>query len=818
MYRVFLTSFLVLLFLDFAAQGQYPEGFAEEIVYDEFSYPAGILFGSETISYVFELNGLVWAIEENQVAENPMIDISEEVGFYGDHGLLSVALDPDFAENGYIYLLYNVDRHYLLHYGTENYDPEADDFHNGGMGRITRYQVDTDTYKSILPGSRHIVLGSEIGEGIPISSQFHGLGTIIFGEDGSLLVTTGDVNSAECCYTGTGPLLDGSDDSLNFEDGVLSEIEMVGAFRSQLPSGLSGKILRIDPQTGEGIANNPFFVEGDPNTALSKVWALGFRNPYRMVVRPGSGYGNLEEGHPGVIFLSDVGDWKWEEINVVREGGGNYGWPIYEGMEFHETGFAEAITYNQSAPISLSDSSSCNQEFYAFQDLLVQENQDHSYFFENPCSTGTSIPENILTFSHHRPAMAYRNMWGGEPDVLLPGFDDEGRAIGVSISESSEVNGEVFTGVSGAGGAFFQGEDIPLEYQDVFISADFVGWVRAFHVDENNEFSDIELWTDTIGQPVNIIRNPYDGCIYITTLFPSFVKRICFGGNLKPVVAITPDTVWGPSGTTVNFDASESFDPEGGPLEYFWDFGDGSTAEGAQVSHSYYSAGQEIESFTASVAVSDTGGAEGTAKALISLNNTPPQAEITSIYEGQLYSVLDPTVFQLSADVMDQEENDENLGFNWLYLLHHNTHFHRLDEFNFQNGEILVNPTGCSEGENYWYEINLKVTDSGGLTAFDRKMIYPDCDGQLMVGNTQEYTLYPNPVQQGLVIRGTHALDEQIDYRIYNTVGTLIQEARLKIYNGRSFFSVNVAPLQNGVYIIEFSNGGKSEKIRFLKF
>lgn len=817
MKQICFISFVFTLIFSSHSFGQYPTGFGEEIVYDQFSYPAGILFGSETVSFVYELDGKVWAIDNGQISESPIIDISEEVGFWADHGLISAALDPDFSENGYIYLLYNVDRHHLLYYGTEAYDPGTNDEFKGGMGRIARYTIDPQNFISIIPNSRQIILGESIGTGIPIAAQGHGAGALLFGEDGSLLVSTGDGNTHNCCYNGEGSIPTAGYDDISFQDGVLSENELLGAFRSQFIGGLNGKILRINPETGEGIPNNPFFVEGEANLPQSKVWALGFRNPYRMVVRPGTGYGSLENGHPGTIFLSDVGETKWEEINILQEGGGNYGWPIYEGPNLHQLGYASLTTFNPLAPNPLFDTLNCTQDFFSFQELILEENQTHSYFFENSCEPETPIPSTVFTFYHKRPALAYPNDWGGPPEALLPSFDENGNATNIPISESGLGNNTSFRGISGAGGVFLQGPSLPQEYQGTYVLADFLGWIRAFKFTENDELTTIEQWNDSIGRPVNMSLNPYDDCIYITSLFPSFVKRICFGGNLKPIVSCTPDTTWGPSGITVNFDASESYDPEGVPLDFTWDFGDGSFGEGAQVSHTYYSPNDGIVSFTATVAARDTGIAEGVATAFVSLNNSPPKVKIVSIDDGHLYSVMEPTLFDLVLDVRDAEEDRNELKFHWEYLLHHNEHFHLLDEFDFQNGTSVVSPTGCSDEDSYWYEFNVKVTDGGGLTAFDSKMIYPDCIGKLALTETNAYTLYPNPATEEITILSSNPLDEQIDYRIYNTLGKLIQEKEVRTYNNRTHFVVSISPLQKGIYIIEFTDGTNREKIRFSK-
>ena len=95
---------------------------------------------------------------------------------------------------------------------------------------------------------------------------------------------------------------------------------------------LAGKILRIDPDTGRGVAGNPFYGTAahdgtDPaaygTSNASRVLAYGFRNPFRFSL--------LADGR---IMVGDVGDAATEEIDVIDPDGGgsrNYGWPCYEG-------------------------------------------------------------------------------------------------------------------------------------------------------------------------------------------------------------------------------------------------------------------------------------------------------------------------------------------------------------------------------------------------------------------------------------------------------------------------------------------------------
>src|SRR5205814_2863110 len=110
-----------------------------------------------------------------------------------------------------------------------------------------------------------------------------------------------------------------------------STTEDIGAFRAQWIDCLPGKVLRINPATGRGYASNPY-VSGSLSTVRSRIYAYGVRNPFRFTVRPGTGSTDTTTGNPGVLYLGDVGWSTWEEMNIARTAGVNFGWPCYEGF------------------------------------------------------------------------------------------------------------------------------------------------------------------------------------------------------------------------------------------------------------------------------------------------------------------------------------------------------------------------------------------------------------------------------------------------------------------------------------------------------
>ena len=118
------------------------------------------------------------------------------------------------------------------------------------------------------------------------SATNHNGGAIHFGEDGKLYVAVGD----------------------NANSG-----------NAQSLRNLKGKILRIN-KDGTIPRYNPFYKRATGTNRA--IWALGLRNPFSFAIQP----------HEGMVFINDVGEQRWEEINRGAAGA-NYGWPRYEGPE-----------------------------------------------------------------------------------------------------------------------------------------------------------------------------------------------------------------------------------------------------------------------------------------------------------------------------------------------------------------------------------------------------------------------------------------------------------------------------------------------------
>src|SRR5205823_3741481 len=120
----------------------------------------------------------------------------------------------------------------------------------------------------------------------------HNSGDVVFGPDGMLYIGMGDGGAAN--------------DPEN---------------RAQNPRELLGKVLRIDvsPRSGYAIPrDNPFVAD---KRFRPEIWTLGMRNPWRF------SFDRLTH----TCFAGDVGQDRWEEVDVLTRGG-NYGWRIREGL------------------------------------------------------------------------------------------------------------------------------------------------------------------------------------------------------------------------------------------------------------------------------------------------------------------------------------------------------------------------------------------------------------------------------------------------------------------------------------------------------
>ena len=697
-----------------------PSGFGDALVLGGWSGPVGATWDSNGRLYVWEKRGRVWIVENGVRLAAPLVNIDQEVGNWGDHGLLGFALDPNFTTNGYVYLMYAVDRHHLLYFGTPTYDPFVTEGNAAAIVRITRYTATAPSFNTVDPASRFVLFGETMQTGAPITFNTHGAGTLVFGKDGTLLASVGEGASAVGVDVGS------ASDSYYVQalaDGIIRPEENVGALRAQMVNSYSGKVLRLDPATGNGVPSNPWYDASAPRAPRSRVWALGLRNPYRMRIDPNTGSTDPAMGQPGTLYIGDVGWSTWEELNVCNAPGMNFGWPIYEGMEASQ--YAALIVENRDVANPAYDGINCTLPFLRFQDLLVQDTPSHINGHPSPCDAGSQIPNNVPKFFHARPAIDWRH--GTQSRC---GAFNGNTAVTFNLNDpASPVPGPNFGGYAAIAGPTAAELNLPAGYSNSSFHGDYVGgYIKRFVFDANEQPVSVHDFADGLGA-INFLGADPQGCLTYIKYNSTEVRRICYtlAVNLPPVAVATQSVQYGPGPLSVSFNASGSSDPENGALTYDWDFGDGSLHDASPNPVHVFNAPPGVPTrYDVLLTVTDPQGQTATRALVVSVNNTPPNVAITSFPNNATYPVGVDTTFQLVAAVSDAEHGPGALSHEWVTTLHHNTHVHPGSPVTTATATTVLSGEGCAQ-DTYWYDVTLTVTDAAGLSTTVTHELHPRC-------------------------------------------------------------------------------------------
>ncbi len=183
-----------------------------------------------------------------------------------------------------------------------------------------------------------------------------------------------------------------------------------------------------------------------------------------------------------------------------------------------------------------------------------------------------------------------------------------------------------------------------------------------------------------------------------------------------------------PTPLAVQFSSSGSYDPDGPPITYSWNFGDGSpVSTQANPAHTFTAPPGVPTEYIVTLTVTDSGNLSAQATLIVSVNNTPPNVTITSPVDRTLYSPFNQTTVNLTATVSDAESNDAQLSYQWQVLLHHNDHNHGSPVDTNHTTTAVIEPTGCDGINIYYYRVLLTVTDPAGLATTKEVRLFPDC-------------------------------------------------------------------------------------------
>jgi uncharacterized repeat protein (TIGR01451 family) len=338
-------------------------GFSEAVVFSGLTNPTVVRFLPDGRVLVAEKSGLLKIFPNLTTNSYTVVgDLRTATHNFWDRGLLGLAVPPGFDPESpdewrrYVYVLYAHDAviggtapMWGVVNGTSDpcpAPPAGPGATTDGCvvsGRLSRLPADGNNWTE--PGEEEVLLEDWCQQ-----YPSHSTGALDFGVDEKLYVSGGDgasFNAADWGQFGGTIQVQGSPGTFYTPANPCADPPFAlgtpqtkptargGALRSQTPLRppgearlLNGAILRVDPATGDPLPDNPLFASTDPNE--QRTIAYGLRNPFRMIVRPGT----------NEVFVADVGWSAWEELNHIPDlsSARNFGWPCFEGNSTQYTG------------------------------------------------------------------------------------------------------------------------------------------------------------------------------------------------------------------------------------------------------------------------------------------------------------------------------------------------------------------------------------------------------------------------------------------------------------------------------------------------
>ncbi|WP_030546643.1 PQQ-dependent sugar dehydrogenase [Streptomyces albus] len=600
---------------------------------------------------------------------------------HDEEGLQGIGVDPDFADNRAIYLYYAPELDTPGGDAPNSGDPE-DFAPYEGVNRLSRFVLDEDG--TLDTGSEKKILDVAATRGICC----HVGGDIDFDAEGNLYLSTGD-DSNPFASDGYAPLDDRE--------------RRNPAYDARRTSGnsndLRGKILRIKVADDGSytIPDGNLFAPGTEKTR-PEIYAMGFRNPFRMSVDkptgtiyvgdygPDAGAADPDRGPAGSVEFTRV------------TGPGNFGWPYCAGDNepYREYDFATRTpgeTFDCSAPRNTSRHNTGLTELPAAQPAWIPYD-------------GGSVPE-------------------------------------FGTGSESPVGGPVYR--------YDPDLDSPVKFPEAYDGDFFAGefgrqWIKRIEHGEDGTVQSINdfPWSGT--QVMDMAFGP-DGALYVLDYGLSW-----FGGDensalyrienatdgRSPVAEAAADRTSGQAPLKVQFSAEGTTDADGDELTYHWDFGDGSTSEYADPAHTY----RENGTYTATLTATDPSGRSGSASVHLTVGNTAPTVKLELPGDGQLFTFGDEVPFKVT--VTDPEDGEIDCSkVEVTYVLGHDSHGHPVTSATGCSGTLKTTADGEHDpNANIFGVFNAEYTDNGGggqpaLTGSDSSVVQPKNRQAEHYGDTQ---------------------------------------------------------------------------------
>ncbi|MCL5095996.1 MAG: CHRD domain-containing protein [Candidatus Omnitrophica bacterium] len=244
--------------------------------------------------FVYDQAGKAWIVTSTGALTTPFIDVHNRLvaqTTYDERGFIGLATHPNFAQHPLVYT-----------YTSEPVSGPADftdtnppNGTNNCQNVLAEWQIDSSNTNRVDPSTRRELLR------IDKPYENHNGGTLMFGPDGYLYLSTGDGGGAD--DVGPGHLA---------PDGNAQSLQRI-----------YGKILRIDVN-GTNSANGQYGIPSDNpfvgTSAVQEIYAYGLRNPYKYSF----------DSVTGNLYAGDAGENTVEEVDYIVKGG-NYGWNNKEG-------------------------------------------------------------------------------------------------------------------------------------------------------------------------------------------------------------------------------------------------------------------------------------------------------------------------------------------------------------------------------------------------------------------------------------------------------------------------------------------------------
>ena len=296
-----------------------PENFVDELVAGGLSAPTALAVLPDGRMIVTQQSGQARLVVDGVLQTEPLLTLT--VDGRGERGLVGVAVHPNFSSNGFVYFYHTVPATTV---------PVA-----AAYNRVTRFTMVGNT---IDPATATTILVlDDLG-----TRTNHNGGGMVFGADGKLYVAVGDARTSA------------NSQSLTTRHGKLLRVNDDGSIPEDNP-------------TAFGATSGT--TEGDDRA----IFAIGLRNPYRIAV----------QRNTGRIFINDVGENRFEEINEARAGA-NYGWPASEGPTTLPNIDGPKVSYAQDTGTP-TGCAITGGAFYDAGDNGFPAAYDNKYYFADFC-------------------------------------------------------------------------------------------------------------------------------------------------------------------------------------------------------------------------------------------------------------------------------------------------------------------------------------------------------------------------------------------------------------------------------------------------